>query len=96
MTDAGQFRRVVDMSDAELLAIVTGAQPAPSAPVEPEAEQPTLGPKKAKLRLSHVLLAGGAIGTHSLRRCPLWGDCVAKVVLYRRSKILRVVGSVLV
>ena len=44
--DAGQFRRVVDKSDAELLAIIAGAQPAPTAPVEPEAEQPPLDPKK--------------------------------------------------
>jgi hypothetical protein len=33
-------------ADAELLAIIAGGQPAPSAPVEPEAEQPPLDPKK--------------------------------------------------
>jgi hypothetical protein len=34
--EAGQSLR--DLSDAELMAIIAGAQPAPSAPDEPEAE----------------------------------------------------------
>jgi hypothetical protein len=39
-TDAGQFRRAADLTDDELAAIIFGGQPAPSAPVEPETEQP--------------------------------------------------------
>jgi hypothetical protein len=34
------------MSDDELAAIIAGAQPARRVPVEPEAEQPPLDPKK--------------------------------------------------
>jgi hypothetical protein len=36
---------VEQLSDAELLAIIAGAQPAPSASVESEAEQQPLDPK---------------------------------------------------
>jgi hypothetical protein len=44
--DAGQFRRACDLSDDELAAIIAAGQPASSAPVEPEAEQPPLDPKQ--------------------------------------------------
>jgi hypothetical protein len=37
-SDAGQFRRAVDLSDDELARIIAGAQPVPSLPTEPEAE----------------------------------------------------------
>jgi hypothetical protein len=38
LTGAGQIRRASDLSDDELAAIIARVQPAPSAPVEPEAE----------------------------------------------------------
>jgi hypothetical protein len=39
-------RPIEQLSDAELLAIIAGGQPRPSASAEPEVEQPPLGPKK--------------------------------------------------
>ena len=47
-TDAEQFRRICDMSDEELAAIITvaGALPASAGSDEPEAEQPPHDPKK--------------------------------------------------
>jgi hypothetical protein len=43
---AATRRRASDLSDDELASIVAGGQPGPSAPAEPEAEQPPTDPKR--------------------------------------------------
>jgi hypothetical protein len=45
-SDAAQFRRVRDMTDDELMAIIAGAQPAPTLKAEREAELPPTDKKK--------------------------------------------------
>jgi len=46
LNDSGQVRRAADLTDDQLAAIISGGEPATSAPTEPETDQPPIDPRK--------------------------------------------------